>query len=120
MEAFDLLRGKNPDLSDAAATFVVDLAQALQRVQLNVVWPWARYFDLPQRILRVLCGCFAHARRVLFENEVTDPMITVTAVLPGSEWSVLLSGKVWVYVDDINLRFREVAMDLVLRSKDFE
>ena len=120
MEAFDLPREKNPHVSDAAATFVVDLAQAFVRVLLKVVWPWARYFDSPQRILRVLFGCVAHARRVLFENEVTDPMITVTAVLPGSEWSLLLSGKVWVYVHDINLHFRDVTMDLVLRSKDSE
>ena len=39
---------------------------------------------------RVLGGYFAHERRVMFENSVSDPMSTITAVLPGSKWSELL------------------------------
>ena len=40
------------------------------------------------------CGCFVgifeHQRRVQFEGCVADPLKTITAILPGSEWSCLL------------------------------
>ena len=43
-----------------------------------------------QIVLRVLCGYFAHEPRVMFENNVSEPMVLITAILPGSNWSVLL------------------------------
>ena len=38
-----------------------------------------------------LCGYFEHQRRVFFEGCVADPLQTVTDILSGSKWSVLLS-----------------------------
>ena len=40
--------------------------------------------------LRILCEYFEHHREVLLEGCVADPLQTITAVLPGSQWSVLL------------------------------
>ena len=52
METMDLNGGQN---SAGATTLVVDLAKACEKkVQLNVVWIWAIYFDSPLRVLRVL------------------------------------------------------------------
>ena len=51
-----------------AVTWVVDLAQACEKVQLKVVCAWMMHFGFPQRILRMLCGYFEHHRRVLVEE----------------------------------------------------
>ena len=59
--------------------------------QLSVVWQWATYVGVPQRVARILRGHFAHERRVMFENNISSPTVTVTAILPGSDWSFLLS-----------------------------
>ena len=85
-------------------------------MRLEVAW----YFDFPQRLLRILCGYFAQARGGNFENSISDPVATITAILPSSGWLVLLLRIVtrdavarlfklnpevrWkVYVDDIKL-----------------
>ena len=38
-----------------AVALVLDLAKALERVSLTVVWSWATHFSFPRKILRVLC-----------------------------------------------------------------
>ena len=58
-----------------------ELAKTCEKVELNVVWHW---------VLRVLRGQFAHERTVMFENNILDPMVSATAILPGFKWSVLL------------------------------
>ena len=73
-----------------ATALVVDRAEAFEKVRLSVVWKWAVYFDFPQRVPRVLCVHFAHERRVMFENHVCESMVTITAILPGSTWSVFM------------------------------
>ena len=55
-----------------------------------VVWNGPLCFDFAQRVLRVLCGYFAQEPRVMFENNVSEPMVLIPAILPGSNWSVLL------------------------------
>ena len=67
----------------------MDLAKAFEKVQLNVVWKLTMYFDFPQRVLRVLCSCLAHERKVIFEKNFSEP-VTITSILQGSIWSVLL------------------------------
>ena len=37
-----------------------------------------------------LCSCSAHARRVVSESNVADPMNTITDILPGSKLLLLL------------------------------
>ena len=73
-----------------ALALVLDLANALERVSLPVVRAWATHFSFRRKILRVLCGCFEHHRRVQFEGCAAEPLQTITAILPGSEWSCLL------------------------------
>ena len=65
-------------------------ATAFERVGLPVVWAWATHFSFPRETLRVLCGYFEHQRRVQFEGCVAEPLRTITAILPGSQWSGLL------------------------------
>ena len=51
--------GKNGMVKEGeqgAVALVLDLAKALERVSLPVVWAWATHFSFPRKILRVLCG----------------------------------------------------------------
>ena len=43
-------------LFQGAVALVLDLAKAFERVNLLVVWTWAKHFSFPRKILRVLCG----------------------------------------------------------------
>ena len=43
------------------------------------------HFGFPKRVLRVLCGYFAHDRRVPLDTNVSDPMSTIMAILPCSK-----------------------------------
>ena len=63
MERFKCRAGEE-DLG--ALALVLDMAKALERVSLPVVWAWATHFSFPKKILRVLCGYFEHQRRVQF------------------------------------------------------
>ena len=73
-----------------AVALVLDLVKAFERVSLLVVWAWATQFSFPRKILRVLCGYFEQQRRVQFEGCAAEPLTTITAILPGSQWSCLL------------------------------
>ena len=97
-----------------AVTLVLDLAKAVERVSLLVVWAWATRFSFPRKILRVLCGYFEHQRRVKFEGCVAHR--TITAILPGSKCIVLQDAlsevtkicpplKLRVFVGDITALF---------------
>ena len=68
-----------------ATTLGVDLVKVSEKVQLRLVWKWARYFGVPKRVLWVLFGYFAHERKVMFEKNVSGPGKTITAILPGSK-----------------------------------
>ena len=87
MERFN---GKAKTEDQGALALVLDLANALERVSLPVVRAWATHFSFRRKILRVLCGCFEHQRRVQFEGCAAEPLQTITAILPGSVWSCLL------------------------------
>ena len=73
-----------------ALALVLDLAKALERVSFPVVWAWTTQLSFLRKISRVPCGYFEHQRRVEFEGCVAEPLQTITAILPGSEWSRLL------------------------------
>ena len=73
----------------AAITLVPDLATALERESLPVVWDWASHFNLRKKILHVQRGYFEHRRRVQFAGCVAEPLQTITAILPGSKRSCL-------------------------------
>ena len=102
---------------------MLHLAKAFERVSLPEVWAWATHLSFPRKILRVLCGYFEQ-RRVQFEGCAAEPLTTITAILPGSKWSCLLSRivlqdalrevtkfypplKLRVFVDDITALLRE-------------
>ena len=101
-----------------AVALVLDLAKAFERASLRVVRAWATHFGFPRKVLRVLCADFEHQRRAQFEGCVAEPLRTITAIVPGSEWSCLFlrivlqdafsevaknypSLKLRVFVDDI-------------------
>ena len=56
------------DMDQGAITVVLDLATTFERVSLPVVLASVMHFNLPRKILRVLCGDFEHQRRVQFEG----------------------------------------------------
>ena len=62
------------EMDQGAVTLVGDLAKALEKGQLKVVWAWASQ----------------HQRRVILEGCVADPLQTITAILPRSKWSCVL------------------------------
>ena len=47
-------------------------------------------FGLSTRVPMVLCGYFAHERRVMFGNLVPEPTVTIAVILLGFKWSMLL------------------------------
>ena len=69
MERFN---GKAKEEDQGALALVLDLAKALERVSLPVVWAWATHFSFPKEVLRVLYGYFEQQRRVQFEGCVAD------------------------------------------------
>ena len=82
------LQGDRDDID--ADTLVGDLAKAFKKVQMSVVWHRTMHFGVPQKVLKGFCGYFTHAGTVLFEDEVSNPTTTITAMLPGFTWSVSL------------------------------
>ena len=77
----------------------------------------------------------AHERRVMSGNNVSEPMVTITAILPGSTWSVLLLRTVMqeamrcifpvvpelrirVYVDDMKLSQQGISCALLDRTRN--
>ena len=72
-----------------AVALVLDRAKAFERASLLVVWAWATHFCFQRKILRVLCEYFEHQRRMQFEGCSAEPLMTITAILPGSKWSCL-------------------------------
>ena len=65
MERF---HGKAKERDQGAVVLVLDQTKTFERVSLPVVWTRATHFSFPTKILRVLCGCFEHQRRVQFEG----------------------------------------------------
>ena len=72
-----------------AVALDLDLAKALERVSLLVVWAWATS-PSPGRSCWCFAGYIEHQRRMQFEGCAAEPLTTITAVLPGSKWSCLL------------------------------
>ena len=70
MERFSCYAGER---DQGAITLFLDLAKAFERVCLPVVWAWATLFNVPRKILRVLCGHFEHQQKVQFEECVAEP-----------------------------------------------
>ena len=87
------------------------------------------YFGFPRRVHGVLCGYFSHEERVMFENNVSDPLITITSILPGSRWSfpllrivmpdamrsvfyVFAALRIHLYVDDMKLFLKLISFDV--------
>ena len=69
----------------------LNLATALAKVQLSVSRQWASYCGFCTKSnLRAPCGYFAHAKRVMFDNTISDSVATVTSMLLQSKSSVLL------------------------------
>ena len=84
------LDGEAKEEDQGALALVLDLAKAFDRVSFPVVWAWATHFNFSRKILRVLCGCFEHQRRVQFEGCVAESRWAITTILPGSKWSCWL------------------------------
>ena len=57
-----------PEKKQGAIALALDLAKAVERVSLPVVWAWATHFNIPRIILRVLCGYFERQPREQFEG----------------------------------------------------
>ena len=66
-----------------AVALVLDLATALERVSLLVVWAWATHFSFLRKILRVLCRYLEHERRVQFEGCAAEPLRTIHGHFAG-------------------------------------
>ena len=54
------------------------------------------WFIFPQRVFKVLCWYFAHEKSLRCEDSFFEPLSTVTAILLGTMWSVLLFFLSWV------------------------
>ena len=68
----------------------MDLAKTFERMYVPEVWTWATHFEFSRKILLVLRGYFEHQRRVQFEGCMAEQLQSITAIVPGSNWSCLL------------------------------
>ena len=66
------------------------VAVADWKTRSNVTWDACSKFFVGNVLsfctksnLRATCGYFAHAKRVLFDNAISDPVATVTSMLPN-------------------------------------
>ena len=84
----DRFNYQSEEKDQGAAALVLDLAKTFEWVHVPVVW--TTHFNLPWKILRVLCGYFEHQRRGQLKGCVAEPLQTITAILPGFKWSGLL------------------------------
>ena len=66
-----------------SATMFLDLAKAFENVRLQDVWNAGRRLGFPLRILRLALEAFAFARRLSYHKAVTDPVLTLSAILVG-------------------------------------
>ena len=89
---------------------MVDFAKTCGKASLDEVWTWAMYFDFPQRVLRVLCGYFAHERTVMLEH-VSDPNSSHYGDLAGINM-------VGALAEDCYAGCHEMCLLLFLRIKD--
>ena len=80
MERFKYQAGEK---YQGAVALVLGVAQAFKHVSLFVVWAWATHFNLPRKILRVLCGYLEHQRGVHFQGCVAEPLQTITPFSQG-------------------------------------
>ena len=74
--------------SKRAATLVVELVKAFEQSAMKCSLALGDLFlGSPQRVLKVLCGYFAHERREMFGGENSNPLITVAPiVLESTRW----------------------------------
>ena len=75
-DRFDYRAG---DTDRGAVTLVIDLAEALERVGLPVVWAWSDAFQFSQDDF----ACAVHGYCVQIEGCVAEPLQSITAILPG-------------------------------------
>ena len=66
-----------------SATAFVDLAKAFERIRLEDVWRAGVRHGFPLHVLRLALEAFAFARRLSFQGVVSDPTLTLSAVLAG-------------------------------------
>ena len=75
---------------EGAVSLIFDIAKAFDKVQWKAVDSGQCTSVFLRRILRILCGSFAHKRKLRLEDHISEPLPTITARLPGSKCSVLL------------------------------
>ena len=66
-----------------SATTFIDLAKAFERVRLQDIWEAGRRYDFPLHILRLGLEAFSFARRLSYQGALTEPVLTLSAILAG-------------------------------------
>ena len=69
---------------------IIDLQNHRRKCNTQLYGIGVMYFKFPILLLRMLCGYFAHQRRISFECCTSALAQTYTAVLPGTKFGVVL------------------------------
>ena len=70
-----------------AASTLVDLVKAFEMVKLELVWRAGLRLHFPPKLLRMVLEIFALARRLVLDQAVSDPILTLSAILAGGSFA---------------------------------
>ena len=87
LEAEGLQEGEGPEVRGRAAA-LLDLVKCFEKVRLHHVWRWGLYWEVPTRLLRMLCVCYSIGRRIQYKGSLSTEVSTVTAIVPGSAFAI--------------------------------
>ena len=69
------------------ASTLVDLVKAFEMVKLELVWRAGLRLHFPPKLLRMVMEIFALARRLVLDQAVSDPILTLSAILAGGTYA---------------------------------
>ena len=65
------------------------MIKAFENIKLEDSWAAGVHFGFPLRILRLALEAFAFARRLVFQSAITEPVMTLSAILAGGGFAQL-------------------------------
>ena len=70
------------------AAVLLDLVKCFERIRLHHVWRWDYTRGVLRRFLRLICVSYSLSRRILHMGSISDPVETITVIVPGSAFAI--------------------------------
>ena len=95
--------GGGPE-DEARASVLTDLVKCFERVRLHHVWHWGLVHRMPPKLLQMILVTYAMARRISVQGSYSDSVCTVTAIVPGSAFALMMLHAVLLHPCDVVVR----------------